>query len=356
MGHFTFAPLGMLRAWVTTVSVLQRMAIGIGLDVGGTKILGCALDEQGKLLVELRVATPRTAEAFVLALAECVASIRTALGVEERAVQGVGVGVPGLVDRSGMLHETANLYGIQELDVAALLHRRLVDVLGPAKPDDPDAPWHLVVDNDATCATAAEHAWGAGRGHRDSVLVTLGTGIGGGIVADGRIVRGERNFAGEIGHCIVDPRGPLCGCGQHGCWERYASGTGIADMARRLLGAGGGARLLELCGGDPGAITSEHVVIAAQQGDPDAAAVIEEFGLYLSIGLGNIAEMLDPGCIILGGGLVAAAETLLRPGLDHFARTHRRGAGPRRVPVVYAELGERAGAFGAAAQALGVLA
>lgn len=326
------------------------MAIGIGLDVGGTKILGCAMDADGSLIAEVRVASPHTAELLYQALADCVDALLAKLGPRALEVRGVGVGVPGLVDEHGVLHETANLHGMAELDLPAALQGPIGELLG-----GPGASFHLIVDNDATCAAAAEHAWGAGRGGADSVLVTLGTGIGGGIVSDGRIVRGARNFGGEVGHMVIDPSGPVCGCGRRGCWERFSSGTGLAYLARRAARAGTAPRLIDLAGGDVEAIVGEHVVKAASEGDPGVAAVLEEFGSYLSLGLANLVEILDPGCIILGGGLVAASQVLLEPGLRIYATTYRRGSGPRAVPVVLATLGERAGAFGAAALSLGTV-
>lgn len=326
------------------------MSIGIGCDVGGTKILACAVDAAGHLVAELRVGSPDSPEKLFATLADCVESLLGDLGGRATEVDGVGIGLPGLVSRDGVLHETANLYGMHELDFPAALRPRLSETLGTEGKD-----WRLLVDNDATCATAAEHAWGAGQGGRDSVLVTLGTGIGGGIVSDGKIVRGARNFAGEVGHMVIDPTGPPCGCGRSGCWERFSSGTGLDFLARRAALAGRAPRLVELAGGDPEAVRGKHVDLGADEGDAGSLEVVEEYGRYLAIGLGNVAEMLDPACIILGGGLMAAGDVLFGPALRTYETTFRRGSGPRQVPVVLATLGERAGAFGAAALATGVV-
>lgn len=326
------------------------MAIGIGLDVGGTKVLGCAIDEDGAAVGEVRLDSPRTKDELVSVLASCVAALVAELGERAGAVAGVGVGLPGLVDRGGVLHEAANIHGAQGLDVPGVLGPRLEAILGP--PGGP-ATWRLVVDNDATCAAAGEHRFGAGRGATDSITVTLGTGIGGGVVAAGRILHGARSFAGEVGHMVVDPSGPACGCGRHGCWERFASGTGLAYLARLAAGAGRAPRLLELAGGDAAGVRAEHVAAAVREGDAGAAAVAAEFGDYLALGLANLAEIFDPGRIILAGGLAAAGDVLFGPALAAYAARFRRGSGPRTVPVVMAELGERSGAFGAAALALG---
>lgn len=326
------------------------MAIGIGLDVGGTKVLGCAIDEDGTPAGEVRQDSPGTKDELVTVLAACVTALVGGLGERAGAVVGVGVGLPGLVDRHGVLHETANIHGAQGLDVPGALGPLLEDVLGPL---GAAARWGLFVDNDATCAAAGEHRFGAGRGVTDSVTVTLGTGIGGGVVAAGMILHGERNFAAEVGHMVVDPSGPPCGCGRRGCWERFASGTGLAHLGRVAAAEGRAPRLVELAGGDPGAVRPEHVVAAAREGDAGAAGVITAFGDYLALGLANLAEILDPGRIILAGGLVAAGDVLFAPALATYAAGFRRGSGPRAVPVVLAELGERSGAYGAAALALG---
>lgn len=327
------------------------MAIGIGLDVGGTKVLACALAADGSPMGEVRMASPSTKDELVAVLAACVEALAGELGSRVGLVTGVGVGLPGLVDRAGVLHEAANIHGVEGLDLTAHLLPRLGELL-----DGAAQRVRLVVDNDATCAAAGEHAFGAGRGTRDSVTVTLGTGIGGGIVAGGILLHGERNFAAEIGHMVVDPSGPECGCGRRGCWERFASGTGLARLGRLAATQGEAPRLAELAGGEAAAVRAEHVVLAAGEGDPGAAGVIESYGRYLALGLANLAELLDPGRIILAGGLAAAGEVLFGPGLATYGAGFRRGSGPRAVPVVLAELGERAGAYGAAALGAGLLA
>ncbi len=327
------------------------MAVGLGLDVGGTKVLGCALDARGTVAAEVRVPSPKTQDGAVDALVACVRELLHELGPGSGEVTGIGLGLPGLVDEDGVLHETANMHGVEGLSVRASLASRLEEVRAGAGLSG-SAPWRLAADNDGACAAAGELAFGAARGCSDAVVVTLGTGIGGGIIANGRMLRGARRFAAEIGHMVVDVHGPPCGCGRIGCWEQFASGTGLAHLARERCAEGGGARLCTLAGGGPEAVRGEHVVTAAREGDPDALAVIEAFGRYLATGLANLAEILDPARIILGGGLVQAGDLLLGPGLATYAATSRRGSGARSVPVVIAELGERAGAYGAAALGL----
>ena len=191
------------------------MAAG-GIDVGGTKVLGVVLDDEHRVVRVERAATPRGAEALVQVLAQ----VAVALGPVAR----LGVGAAGLVTRDGVLRAGPNLPGITELR----LRDELADRLGR----------DVMVDNDATCACYAEWQLGAGRGAHDLALITLGTGIGAGFVVGGELQRGAQGFAGEPGHMIVDPNGRLCVCGQRGCWERYASGSGLADVAREVAGPG----------------------------------------------------------------------------------------------------------------------
>jgi glucokinase len=300
----------------------------IGIDVGGTKVLGVVLDDGDAVVAEHRVPTPRGGDAVVAAVAEVAAELRTP------DVVGVGAGVPGFVDRSGVLRFAPNLPGVRELPVRA----RLADATGlPVR-----------VDNDATCALWAEHVLGACADVDDAVLVTLGTGIGGGLLLDGRLARGANGFAGEPGHMVVDHDGLPCVCGRQGCWERYASGSALGRLARELTEGGRGGRLVELAGGDPLAVRGEHVTAAAAEGDPEAVALFALLGDWFAVGLVNLVHILDVACCVIGGGLVEAGPVLLDPVRRSFAA--RVVAPEHRPPVtiVPAELGERAGAIGAA--------
>ncbi|HEX2192739.1 MAG TPA: ROK family protein [Acidimicrobiales bacterium] len=299
----------------------------VGVDVGGTKCLGVAL-EHGEVVAESRVATPKGAEPVLAAIAELVGELGGRAPME-----AVGVGVPGLVDREGVLRFAPNLtLGGAGLDVRSPLEERL------------GLP--VTVDNDATCAAWGERELGAAKGLDDVILVTLGTGIGGGIITDGSVERGANGFAGEVGHMVVDPHGPPCPCGQRGCWERFASGSGLGRLAREAAHAGRAARVLELAGGDPEAVRGEHVTQAVDEGDPEAADVLARFAWWLALGLANLTNIFDPEAFVLGGGLIRAGDALLVP-----TRTTLRELLPRQRPdvsVLLATLGERAGAVGAA--------
>ncbi len=206
----------------------------------------------------------------------------------------------------------------------------------------------VVAANAATCATYAEFRGGAGAGHADGVLLTLGTGIGGGIVLDGRVRHGANGFAGEPGHMLIDPAGPPCPCGRRGCWERYASGSGLGRLGRDAALAGRLAATVALAGGDPEAVRGEHVVASVRAGDADASAVLDEFVWWVAAGIANLIDLLDPDVVVLGGGVIEAEDVLL-PRIEAatpdqvLARRHRPP-----VEIVAARFGERSGAIGAA--------
>ena len=302
----------------------------MGIDLGGTKCLGVVVDGDGSVVEELRVPTPRGSDAIV----DVLVDVSSQLIARHAGVAGVGVGVPGLVDAGGVLRFAPNLPGVVDLPLAG----PLAEALGVP----------VVVENDASCAGWGEREAGAGRGRDHVVLVTLGTGIGGGIILGGRLFRGHHGFAGEIGHMVVDPNGPPCVCGQRGCWERFASGSGLGRLAREAAESGRAARVVALAGGDPGDVKGEHVTAAAGEGDPEALAVMAAFGWWVALGLANLANAFDPELFVLGGGLVEAGEVLLAPVRAAFdelldGADHRPETG-----IVAAELGEHAGAIGAA--------
>ncbi|MHB8680910.1 MAG: ROK family protein [Acidimicrobiales bacterium] len=321
--------------------------VTLGIDVGGTKMLGLALDAAGRTLFEVRAPSPQLPrgagptemQAASEALVEAMAVLATQLGDElERAGLGpaaaIGVGVPGLVDATGTLHYAPNLPAGTGLAVAEVLQHRLAR--------------RVVVDNDATCAAVAESTLGAAAGTGEALVVTLGTGIGGGLVSHGQVWRGANGFAGEIGHMVVDPGGPVCSCGKRGCWERFASGSGLARLAREAAQAGRLHAVVDLAGGDPEAVRGEHVTAAALGGDTEAHAVLEELGWWLALGLSNLALALDPEVVVLGGGLVEVIAIVLGT-VRHAFNSMLVGQQHRpEVRIVPAALGEHAGAIGAA--------
>lgn len=282
-----------------------------------------------------KVPAPRGTDAVVdglVALATDLSDRAAAAG--SGAVVAVGLGAPGLVDRTGTLRYGPNIAGVLEVPFAELLSDRL------------GLP--VVVENDATCAAWAEHERGAARGANHSLTVTLGTGIGAGMTVKGEILRGAHGYAGEAGHMVVDPNGPRCPCGRRGCWERYASGSGLGWLAREAALAGVASRVVEVAGGDPEAVRGEHVTAAAAGGDAQALAVLEKFGWWVALGVANLVNVLDSEIVVIGGGLAEAGDLLLDPIRAAYGELVMGVNHREPVPIVQAQLGERAGAWGAA--------
>jgi glucokinase len=304
------------------------------VDVGGTKLLALVVGPAGEQGGGERGSSPRTGEELVH---DVVEAARDLAGGEPGAL---GVGVPGLVDARGVLRLAPNLPGAAGAEVGAGLR----DAFPGAR---------LWVGNDATAACWAEHRVGAGEGAGEMLMVTLGTGIGGGIVTGGRLMEGAHRFAGEFGHMVVDPSGPPCGCGQSGCWERFASGSGLALLARERAVAGRASGLVARAGGDPEAVRGEVVTAAAAGGDPDALELMDRFGWWVALGLANLATLFDPEVIVLGGGLARAGEVLAGPVRRAFATLFEGAALRPEVPIRLARLGHRAGAVGAGLLAAG---
>ena len=309
-----------------------------GIDIGGTKVLGVALGPADDVVAEARVATPIGERDIVGShVAEAVAQVVDDLD-RELAARGdapVGVGLPGMLDRHGRLCFAPNLPQAHGVDWTQLVGERL-----PGRV--------IVIENDANVAVLAEHRLGAARGYRHVVMVTLGTGIGGGIVLDGRVQVGSAGFAGEIGHMVVDPAGPPCPCGRRGCWERFASGAGLGVRAREAALAGRLGEVVRLAGGDPESVRGEDVSAAAAAGDPAAGRVIEEVGWWVGFGLANLAAVLDPECFVLGGGVARAGDLLVEAARATFGELVEGGGRRPLAVIVPAAFGDRAGAVGAA--------
>jgi glucokinase len=315
----------------TAPSPSSSPALSAGVDIGGTKILGVVVDHADPTTIrtEHRVPTPSGAEAVLDAIADVVRTL-----AKTEPLTTVGVGIAGLVNRTGVLQTAPNLPALRQVAVKDELERRL------------DLP--VMVDNDATCAAWGEYQAGAARGIHDAVFVALGTGIGAGLVAGGDIERGAHGFAGEAGHMVVDPNGPFCPCGRRGCWERFASGSGLGRLARDAAEAGRLDRALQLAGGDLHALRGEHVATAAHEGDEQALELLQIFGWWVALGIANLVTLLDPKAVVIGGGLIEIGEPLLDPVRQHYMKLVMSYTERPDVQILAAELGERAGAIGAA--------
>jgi len=310
----------------------RRRYLG-AVDLGGSKSLSVVADEEGRILGEDRRPT-QAGEGPEAGLERIAASLEAALaeaGLRRDDLRAVGVCSPGPIDPArGVIPEAPNLPGWHDVPVC----QYLADRLGvPA-----------ILENDATAAAYGEFVYGAGRGCRHIVYITLSTGIGGGLVLDGRLYRGASGAAGEIGHITVDADGPLCGCGKPGHVEAFASGRAIAREGEAVLARGGSPLLARLAEED-GELTAATVHRAADAGDAEAIRILQRAGYYLGIALAAYVDIFNPEVIIIGGGLRHMRDHYLVPAQEEMAR--RAMAEPLKVVrLVEAELGDYTGAMG----------
>lgn len=307
----------------------------IGVDLGGTHLRVAVVDADGHIRHDDRGPSPDAGvDAVVSAVHAAAVRVRSAAAADGVEVAAIGAGVAALVDDDGVARYAPNVPAL----VNAPLRDELARVTGlPA-----------IVDNDANVAAWGELAHGAMRGMRHALLFTLGTGIGGGIVLDGRVYRGAHGFAAEVGHWQLDPHGRTCACGELGHWEAWASGTGLGVLAREVAARGDAPNVLARAGGDVGAVTGEHVGAAALDGCSDALAVLDTFAEFVALGFAGLANVFDPEAIVISGGLVNLGDVLVSRVRDRFPR-HLEGRAVRpAIPIVAAQLGEQAGVIGAA--------
>jgi glucokinase len=310
---------------------LTRQGVIIGVDIGGTKVLAGVVDVDGRVgrtahrtTPGRRVVTGRVEDALVAAVLEAA---------DGRPLVGVGVAAAGFVDSAGERVMFAPHLPWQGEPLRDLLADRLGCPVG--------------LDNDANCAARAEAHHGAARGAASALVITMGTGIGGAVLLEGRVVRGANGMAGEFGHMQVVPDGQACECGRRGCWEQYASGNALVRNARSLM-VDQPSVLVEMSGGAPEQVTGPMVTSAAEQGDLVARQAFASVGGWLGVGTANLVAALDPEVVVVGGGVSAAGDRLLDPARTALRRT-LVGAEHRIVPpLVAARLGPQAGMVGAA--------
>ncbi|MBQ8199271.1 MAG: ROK family glucokinase [Lachnospiraceae bacterium] len=305
-----------------------------GVDVGGTTIKMGLFDVAGNVLDkwEIKTRTENGGENVLPDIAKAVADKMTEKSISKEEVAGVGVGVPGPVDSKGIVHRCVNL-GWDEFNVNEKLGA-LVDM-------------PVMAGNDANVAALGEMWKGGGQGHEDLVVVTLGTGVGGGIIINGKMLTGANGSGGEIGHIHVQDDEPdQCGCGNHGCLEQYASATGIVRIAKRTLAKTQEATVLKA-----DSVTAKDVWDAVKEGDAVAIQVAEQFGKYLGEGLAAIAGVVNPEAFVIGGGVSKAGEILLSYVEKNYKPVVFHGS--RDVEFTLATLGNDAGIFGAAKLVLG---
>ena len=308
------------------------MSLACGIDVGGTKIAAGVVAEDGEVLEKLRVESPAT---DVEAIEDAIADLVNQLSARHE-ITAVGIGAAGYVDRDRARVLFAPNLAWRDVNLKAELEERI------------DVP--VVVENDANAAAWGEFRFGAGSDVDDLMLVTVGTGVGGGLVLDGELYRGAFGVGAEIGHLRIVPDGILCGCGHHGCFEQYASGTALVREARQIAANGVPAAeaLLARAGGNVEDIDGPMITEAARDGDVFAIGRLAELGRWLGSGIASLVTVLDPAVVALGGGVSEAGDLLLEPLREAFGRhlpgrEHRPLADIRR-----ATLGNAAGMIGAA--------
>jgi glucokinase len=304
----------------------------VGLDVGGTKAAGLLVTQAGDVLARQVTETPAE---DVEATMETLFDVIDRLSKETNPV-AVGIGGAGMVDfDAGVMRYAPNL-AWRELPIRDMVTER--------------TGLPCVLDNDANTACWGEFRYGAGRGYRFVLLVTVGTGIGGGIVADGSLYRGAHGFAAEVGHVVFQPDGPLCVCGNRGCLEQIASGQALDRLGREAARAHPEGMIATLARTEE--VTGRHVADAARQGDEVAGRIIAEVGRWLGVGIAGFVNLLDPEVVVVGGGVADIGPMLLEPAREAYRRTVLAPDHRPDVPIVPAALGNDAGAIGAAALAL----
>jgi glucokinase len=318
----------------------KRDTLSLGIDLGGTKILTAVTNTQGEMLSRDHSITPAKEgqEAVVKSILESVGRALDQARISAPDLTAVGVGAPGLSNpETGILFTSPNLPGWKDVSLRDIIEEGLGK--------------KAFLINDANAAAVGELYFGAGRCARNFIYITVSTGIGSGIIIDGKIYTGSIGTAGELGHMVIDNEGPLCNCGNRGCWEALASGTALAREARLKIKDGVTTSILQLAGGDLEKINAEVIHEAAQAGDSLAIELIARTAYYLGVGLSNLINIFNPEVIIIGGGLSNIGDMLLKPAFEEAGRRAFKPA-YQAVRFARAELGRNSGVLGAAAFAL----
>ncbi len=312
----------------------------LGVDLGGSKILTAVVKSRGEMLSSDESTTPAT-EGREVVIQSILDSAHSALGQANctiSEISAIGIAAPGISNpEAGILFTSPNLPGWRNV----LLRDIIQNKLGK----------RAFLINDANAAALGEFCFGAARGIRNFIYITLSTGIGGGIVIDGKIYTGAIGTAGEVGHMTIDDKGPICNCGNRGCWEMLASGTALAREARHRIKEGIRTSILEYAGGDMEKVTAQVIHSAAEQGDSLAKKLISRTGYYVGVGLANLINIFNPELIVIGGGLSNIGDMLLKPAFKVAGERAYKEAF-QAVRFASAGLGRNSGVLGAAAFAL----
>jgi len=331
--------------WFSTLTGVARTledltTLLLGVDLGATKILTAVVDSRGKILSSDQCIMPakKSRQAVIQSILDSAHSALKQASVAISQIRAIGVGAAGISNpESGILSRSPNLPGLQDVPLRDIIQERLGR--------------KTFVINDANAAALGEFCFGAARGVRNFIYITLSTGIGGGIVVDGKIYTGAIGAAGEVGHMTIDDDGPVCSCGSRGCWETLASGTALAREAKRRIKEGVKTSILEYADGAINKVTAQVIHSAAQQGDSLAKELVARTAYYVGVGLANLVNIFNPELIVIGGGLANIGDMLLGPAFN--VAEERAVKEPfRAVRFASGELGPNSGVVGAAAFAL----
>ena len=314
---------------------MKKFAIGI--DLGGTYTKLALVSPKGKIVERGRLSTVshKGRDRLIGAIIAEIGSILDRAGVSPKGLSGIGIGVPGLVDfEKGLVHKLTNVPGWDNTPLKGILEKK--------------TGVRVLVDNDVNVMALGECRYGAGRGVRNAVCVTMGTGVGGGILIEGSLYRGESFTAGEIGHMPLNEKGPLCNCGRYACLERYVGNRYISEAMIAMIRSGRRSKVKDMAGGDLSCITPEIISRAARKGDAAAISLWEDIGTKIGTVLAGVVNLLNPGKVIIGGGVAGAGIHLFGPIRRTVAKRALRVPG-KTVKIVRAKLGNDAGVIGAAA-------
>jgi len=312
----------------------------LGIDLGGTKILTAVANTEGKMLSRDHSITPAKEgpDVVVKSILESVGRALDQAHIAAADLTAIGLGAPGLSNpETGILFTSPNLPGWKDVPLRDIIAKELGK--------------EAFLINDANAAAVGELYFGAGRGARNFIYITVSTGIGGGIIIDGKIYTGPTGTAGELGHMVIDDEGPQCNCGNKGCWETLASGTALSREARHRIKEGAATSIMKYAGGNIEKIDAEAIHEAAQAGDKVANELIARTAYYLGVGLANLVNIFNPEVIIIGGGLSNIGDMLLKPAFEEAGRRAFRQS-YQAVRFARAELGRNSGVLGAAAYAI----
>ncbi len=308
----------------------------IGVDLGGTNIATGVIDENYKIIGRGKVKTraPRPAEAIFDSIKEAVDMAVVNAGINYDEITSIGIGTPGSVNKDTGAIEFSNNLKFHNVPAKAMLEERL------KKP--------VYLENDANAAALGEAVAGCGHGVKNFVAVTLGTGVGSGIIIDGKIYRGSNFCGGEMGHMVINVDGIPCNCGRKGCWEKYASATALVSQAVEAMQGNKESLLWQTCDGDLNKVEGKTIFEALDMGDATAKAVVDRYNYYIAIGIANVINALQPEAVCVGGGISGQGEKILKPIRETVNAERYSVYADKQCAIIPAALGNDAGIIGAA--------